>query len=213
GPGLSLSSQRNFSNSFIVDGLSANDDAAGVSGIPYGVDAIEEFQVVTSGGQAELGRALGGYVNIVTRSGGNDTHGDVYGYFRDRRLNAANPLTDSTLPMNQKEFGGSLGGPIARNRAFYFSNFEERRLLQSGVTTIPSDVAAAIDARLAAVGFPGAPLVTGVYPNPVTTSTLLAKVDDSIGGGDQASARFSLYTASSDNSRGAGGIAAPSASA
>ena len=67
GQGLSIASQRNLSNSFIVDGLSANDDAAGLSGIPFGVDAIEQFQVVTGGGQAELGRALGGYVNVVTQ--------------------------------------------------------------------------------------------------------------------------------------------------
>ena len=69
GVGLSVGSQRNFSNNFIVDGLSANDDAAGLSGIPYGVDAVDQFQVVTSGGQAELGRALGGYINVVTKSG------------------------------------------------------------------------------------------------------------------------------------------------
>ena len=71
GTGLSIGSQRNFSNNFIVDGLSANDDAAGLSGMPYGVDAVDQFQVVTSGGQAELGRALGGYVNVVTKSGTN----------------------------------------------------------------------------------------------------------------------------------------------
>ncbi|MGC4082321.1 MAG: hypothetical protein QM736_09495, partial [Vicinamibacterales bacterium] len=63
--------------------LSANDDAAGLSGIPYTVDAVEQFQVVTSGGQAELGRALGGYVNVVTKSGTNAAHGDAYGYFRE----------------------------------------------------------------------------------------------------------------------------------
>ena len=66
GQGLSVGSQRNFSNNFIVDGLSANDDAAALSGIPYGVDAVDQFQVVTSGGQAELGRALGGYINVLT---------------------------------------------------------------------------------------------------------------------------------------------------
>ena len=71
GVGISVGSQRNFSNNFIVDGLSANDDAAGLSGIPYGVDAVDQFQVVTSGGQAELGRALGGYINVVTKSGTN----------------------------------------------------------------------------------------------------------------------------------------------
>ena len=90
GVGLSVGSQRNLSNNFIVDGLSANDDAAALSGITYGVDAVEQFQVVTSGGQAELGRALGGYVNIVTRSGTNPLHGSVYDYVRDERLNAPN---------------------------------------------------------------------------------------------------------------------------
>ena len=83
GQGISIASQRNLSNSFIVDGLSANDDAAGLSGIPFGVDAIEQFQVVTGGGQAELGRALGGYVNVVTRSGTNTLRGTVYDFFRD----------------------------------------------------------------------------------------------------------------------------------
>src|SRR5262249_20968752 len=98
GQGLSINSQRNFSNSVIVDGLSANDDAAGLSGIPFTVDSVDQFQVVTSGGQAELGRALGGYMNIVTKSGTNVLHGDAYGYFRDDSLNAPNALTGTTLP-------------------------------------------------------------------------------------------------------------------
>ena len=59
------------------------------SGMPYGVDAVDQFQVVTSGGQAELGRALGGYINVVTKSGTNVVHGDVYGYFRDDQLQRA----------------------------------------------------------------------------------------------------------------------------
>ena len=88
GQGISIASQRNLSNNFIVDGLSANDDAAGLSGIPYGVDAVEQLQVVTSGGQAELGRALGGYINVVTKSGTNALRGTVYGFFRDDSFNA-----------------------------------------------------------------------------------------------------------------------------
>ncbi len=67
GQGISVGSQRNFSNSFIVDGLSNNDDAAGLTGALYGVDVVSEVQVVTSGAQAEFGRALGGYVNAVTK--------------------------------------------------------------------------------------------------------------------------------------------------
>ena len=93
-----MGSQRNFSNNFIVDGLSANDDAAGLSGIFYGLDVVNEFQVVTSGGQAEFGRALGGYINMVTKSGTNTLHGDLYGYFRNQRFNAANPLSNTKLP-------------------------------------------------------------------------------------------------------------------
>ena len=155
-PGSSVGSQRNFSNNFIVDGLSANDDAAGLSGIPYGVDAVDQFQVVTSGGQAELGRALGGYVNVVTKSGTNALHGDLYGYLRDDRFNARERAVGTKLPMDQQQYGGSLGGPIVRDRTFFFSNFEQRKLDQSGlVDDLAGRTSPSINARLAAVGYPG----------------------------------------------------------
>src|SRR3954466_6342524 len=158
GGGISVGSQRNFSNNFIVDGLSANDDAAGLSGMPYGVDAVDQFQVVTSGGQAELGRALGGYVNVVTKSGTNVAPGDAYAYFRDDSLNARNALSHTALPMNQKQFGASLGGPLVKDRTFYFTNAERRNLDQSGLVTIADASVAAINARLAATGYPGSPV-------------------------------------------------------
>ena len=213
GAGLSVGSQRNFSNSFIVDGLSANDDAAGLSGIPYGVDAVEQFQVVTSGGQAELGRALGGYINIVTKSGTNDTRGDLYGFFRDDRLNAANALSGTALPMHQNQYGASIGGPLLRDRTFYFANVEQRRLDQSGLVTIPQATVDTINARLAAARYPGSPVVTGIYPNPVNSTNVLGKVDHQLSGSDQFTIRYALYDVTSSNSRGAGGTGAPSASA
>jgi hypothetical protein len=220
GQGLSVGSQRNFSNNFIVDGLSANDDAAGLSGIPYGVDAVDQFQVVTSGGQAELGRALGGYVNVVTKSGTNVTTGDAYGYFRDDSLNAPNPLITTplpdgsrTLPMSQKQYGGSVGGPIARNRTFYFGNVEDRRLNQSGLATISAANVAAINTRLAAIAYPGGPIATGIYSNPVHSTNVLAKIDHRASAADSLSLRYSEYDVTSTNSRGAGGLSAPSASA
>ena len=213
GGGLSVGSQRNFSNNFIVDGLSANDDAAGLSGMPYGVDAVDQFQVVTSGGQAELGRALGGYINVLTKSGTNVARGDVYGFFRDDRLNAANALSGTTLPMHQNQYGASLGGPIVRDRTFYFSNVEHRKLDQSGLVTISQVNVDTINARLAAVGYPGSPVVTSVYANPVNSTNVLGKVDHQVSGGDQFSIRYALYNVSSSNSRGAGGLSAPSASA
>jgi hypothetical protein len=213
GQGISIGSQRNFSNSFIVDGLSANDDAAGLSGIPYGVDAVDQFQVVTSGGQAELGRALGGYISVLTKSGTNAMHGDAYGYFRDRRFNARNALSGTALPMTQKQFGGSVGGPIVRDRTFYFANVEQRRLNQTGLATIDPGTVDVINTRLAAVGYPGSRVSTGLYPNPVDSTNLLGKVDHQFNGKDQFSVRYSLYDVTSTNSRGAGGLNAPSASA
>ena len=213
GQGISVGSQRNFSNSFIVDGLSANDDAAGLSGIFYGLDVVQEFQVVTSGGQAELGRALGGYVNVVTKSGTNALHGDLYGYFRNQRFNAANPLSNTKLPSTQAQYGASVGGPITRDRTFYFANLEERSLNQSGLITIAPANVAAIDARLAAVGYQGAQISTGLYPNPVHSTNFLGKVEHQFSAKDQFAVRYSLYDVHSNNSRGAGALSAASASA
>ena len=210
GSGISVGSQRNFSNNFVVDGLSANDDAAGLSGMPYGVDAVDQFQVVTSGGQAELGRALGGYVNVVTKSGTNSVRGDVYDYVRDDSLNAANPLLGRALPMDQQQYGVSLGGPVLRNRTFYFSNVEQRRLDQNGLAPIAQSSVDAINARLAAVSYPGSAITTGLYPNPVNSSNVLGKIDHQLSGADQLGVRYSMYQVSSKNSRGSGALSAPS---
>jgi len=213
GQGISIGSQRNFSNSFVIDGLSNNDDAAGLAGVFYGLDVVEEFQVVTSGGQAELGRALGGYVSVVTRSGTNTLHGDAYGFLRNQRFDAANALAHLALPVTDAQYGASLGGPIVRDRAFYFVHFEQRELNQSGLTTISPANAAAINAHLAAIGYPGPPLATGIYSNPVHNGSVFAKADHRLGASDQASVRYSMYHVTAVNSRGAGGLSAPSASA
>ncbi len=214
-PGVSLSvgSQRNLSNNFIVDGLSANDDAAALSGITYGVDAIDQFQVVTSGGQAELGRALGGYVNVVTKSGTNVLHGNAYDYVRDDSLNAKNALSGTKLPMSQSQYGASLGGPIVQSRTFFFTNAEQRRLDQSGLVTILEDNVAPINARLTATGYQGPLIARGVYPNPVDSTNVLAKVDHEVTGRERFGVRYSLYDVRSLNSRGAGGLNNASASA
>jgi hypothetical protein len=213
GQGISIGSQRNFSNSFILDGLSNNDDAAGLTAAFYGLDVVAEFQVVTSGGQAEFGRALGGYVNVVSRSGTNALHGDLYFYFKNQRFNAANPLSRIALPVTQSQYGVSLGGPIVRDRTFYFVNFEQRELNQSGLTTITPANVAAINARLIAIGYPGPRISTGIYPNPVHNSNVFGKVDHQFGQADQASLRYSVYQVTAVNSRGAGGLSAPTASA
>lgn len=215
GQGYSVNSQRNFSNSFIIDGLSANDDAAGVAGSVLSMDAVSEFQVVTSGGQAEFGRALGGYFNIVTKSGANQLHGSAYGFLRNQRFNADNALSHSKLPFTQGQYGASLGGPIQKNRAFYFGNFEEGRLNTDGVITIAPADAAAINGRLAAVGY-GAPLLpvgdgpATLYPTNLHTDTAFLRVDRRFSDRDRFNIRYSLYKLGSVNARGVGGLNAVS---
>ena len=120
-------------------------------------------------------------------------------------MNAANALSNTALPLTQAQYGASLGGPIIHDRTFYFANFEQRELNQSGLITISPANVSAIDARLAAVGYPGPPISTGIYPNPVHNSNFFAKVDHQFSQKDQFSVRYSLYDVHSINSRGAGG--------
>jgi hypothetical protein len=215
GQGYSINSQRNFSNGFIVDGLSANDDAAGLAGNVYGLDVIREFQVVTSGGQAEFGRALGGYFNIVTKSGSNVVHGDLYGFLRNQRLNGNNALSGSKLPMTQSQYGGSLSGPIQRDRSFMYANFEQRRLNTDGIITITPANAAAINTRLLAVGYKAPLLTVGtgpatLYPTTVHTTNGFVRGDHQFSERDKFNLRYSIYKLDSINARGVGSLSAVS---
>jgi hypothetical protein len=213
GQGYSINSQRNFSNSFIVDGISANDDAAGLTGTFYGLDVVSELQVVTSGGQAEFGRALGGYVNVITHSGTDQLHGSLYGFLRNQRLNASNPLTQSKLPLTQGQYGATIGGPIVHHQTFFFANYERKQLNQNGVVTIAPASVALINARLKTIGYQGPQIATGIYPNPVRTNNAFGRIDHRFSANDEFSVRYNLYTVDSQNSRGAGALSAVSAAA
>jgi hypothetical protein len=185
----------------------------------FGFDAIGEMQVVTSGGQAEFGRALGGYLNFVSKSGGNTVHGTAYGYLRDKNLNAHNPLSQTLLPYTQLQSGASLGGPVHKDRTFYFGNFEQRQLNQTGIITISPANASAIDTVLKLVSYPGqllsisAAAPTTIYSNPVRASNFFAKLDHRFSERNQVNVRYSLYHVSSVNSRSAGGTSYTSAAA
>ena len=212
GQGYSVNSQRNFSNGFVVDGLSANDDAAGLAGNSYSMDVVREFQVVTSGGQAEFGRAMGGYFNIITRSGTNDLHGTAYGFLRNQRLNAQNALSRNKLPLTQGEYGTSLSGPVRRDKTFLFGNYEGRRLNTDGIITITPANASAINTSLNLVGFAGPRLTVGtgpttLYPTTVHTDTAFLRGDHRFSDRDQFNIRYSYYRLNSVNARGVGSLA------
>jgi hypothetical protein len=210
GTGVSVAGQRNLNNSFVVDGVSANDDAAGLAGTFYSQDVVREFQVVTSGGVAEFGRASSGVVNIVTQSGTNELRGRLYGFFRNQRLDARNPLAARRDPLTQAQYGATLGGPLTRDRAFFFLNFEQTRRHDAGLITIKPSDASAVNARLGALGFAGPRVETGEFPGGFDTSNLFARVDRRLGASNTFAARYSLYQIDSINSRGVGGLSATS---
>jgi hypothetical protein len=210
GQGISIAGQRNLYNSFVVDGLSANDDAADLTGTYYSEEVINQFQVITSGGIAEFGRASGGVVNIITNSGTNDWRGNLYGFARNQRFDARNPLAPVKDLLTQAQYGGSLGGPIKRDRTFLFTNFEQTRRNYSAVITIAPSAVTTINNRLTAIGYKGQLLSTGVAPASFDTTNFFARVDHKLNDRNQLSGRYSLYHLTADNSRNVGGLNAVS---
>lgn len=133
--GVSASGGRTNNNSFLFDGAANTDpDYNAISYVPI-VDAISEFQVQTSQFSAQYGRASGAQVNVVSKSGGNEFHGAAWEFLRNQILDSR-PFNsiDSKLPKNQRnQFGAVLGGPIVKNKLFFFGGFEGFRLRQAGV--------------------------------------------------------------------------------
>jgi hypothetical protein len=210
GQGISIAGQRNLYNSFIVDGLSANDDAADLTGTYYTEEVVNQFQVITSGGVAEFGRASGGVVNIVTKSGTNDWRGSVYGFARNQRFDARNPLAPTRDLLTQAQYGGTISGPIKRDRTFFFTNFEQTRRNYSAVITINPAAVTTINDRLDVVGYSGPRVSTGVVPASFDTTNFFGRVDHKLNGRNQLSARYGLYHINADNSRTVGGLNAVS---
>ena len=210
GTGISVSSQRNLANSFIVDGLSANDDAAELAGTFFSQEVIREFSVVRAGGVAEFGHASAGVIDIVTQSGTNLLRGDVYGFFRNQRLDSENALSHSKLPLDQQQYGVSLGGPLVRDRTFFFANFEQLRQQGGGFITIAPSSVAAINSRLDQIGYPGARITTGGFATSLDTTNLFLRADHAFTPADQLALRFNSYDVTSDNARSVGGLNAVS---
>ncbi|RPJ77412.1 MAG: TonB-dependent receptor, partial [Acidobacteria bacterium] len=206
GTGLSINGQRNLSNTFLVDGLSANDDAAGLSGVHLSEEVIREFQVVNAGGLAEFGRAGSGAVSVVTQSGSEHLHGRSYWYGRHGRLDARNPLATRKDPLSQSQYGLTLGGPLPIARSFAFGNLEQMRQQRRGLVTIAGEAIAAIDTALDRFGYRGPRPQSGDYPTGDDTTNVFVKLDHQRAGGARLTGRYTLYSLSSANARGAGGL-------
>ena len=131
GVGLNVGGSRAKEGSLLVDGFWNTDESFTFPRLKYSQDAIAEFQVVSMGGTAEFGRAIGGIVNAVTKSGTNAFSGSGYGYFRDTALNSQDPLARERgadkAEFSRQLYGGSFGGPIVSSRTFFFGAAERLR--------------------------------------------------------------------------------------
>ncbi len=145
---VSVNGGRGRSNNFSVNGGDANDQFVNLPTVQPAPDSIEEFRVLTNTFDAEYGRNSGSVVNVVTKSGTNDMHGNVYEFFRNTKLNA-NAYCFTALQgipcdkpqFNQNQFGGTFGGPIKKDRTFFFTSYEGRRIRQgipSPAVTVPT---------------------------------------------------------------------------
>lgn len=139
---ISFGGMRDFSNLVTVDGADTINSATGSQRGTPSQEAVSEFRVVNNGFGAEQGRALGGIVNIITKSGTNDLHGAVYDYLENSAMNAHNLLQRGILPVSgapvpntlrQNQFGGTLGGPIKKDKTFFFMNYEGQRRGEAAV--------------------------------------------------------------------------------
>ena len=127
---VSVNGGRGRSNNFSVNGGDANDQFANLPAVQPTPDSIDEFRVLTNTFDAEYGRNSGAVVNVVTKSGTNTFHGNVYEFFRNKVLNASGFFDSEKPDFKQNQFGGTFGGPIKKDRTFFFASYEGRRIRQ-----------------------------------------------------------------------------------
>jgi carboxypeptidase family protein/TonB-dependent receptor-like protein len=167
--GLNFGGQRARSNLVNVDGADATDNS--INGVRSTVsqEAVQEFQIITNGYAAEYGRASGGVVNIITRSGSNEFHGNVFGYLRNRNFQAVNPFAVCLNPpcpnpaYTRVQAGTAFGGPIKKDKTYYYFSYEITRRHETGFSSIGQGGFGLVPFDTTAVGLPfqTVPLTTG----------------------------------------------------
>ncbi len=166
--GLNIGGQRGRSTLVQVDGADYTDNSINAARSTVSQEAVQEYQVATNSYAPEFGRATGGIVNVVTKSGTNELRGNIFGFIRHKSIQARNafaPLIDNDPnkkpPFTRGQYGGTIGGPIKKDKTFFFASFEQRRRQESGFFT--SDVGAGLTSSVT-IGAPFLPF-TNVYTN------------------------------------------------
>lgn len=182
GSGLSFNGQRARSNNISVDGADNNGQLNANTRMTMSQDAVQEFRVMTNGFAPEFGQAGGGLVNIISRSGTNRFHGNVFWYQRDEALDARNAfVTDAEKPpFRRKNVGATLGGPIVPNKTFFFASVEYQPRHESDVVTISDANVKAINQVLAQRPIPHAgvkQISNGTFPVDILATMSSLKLD------------------------------------
>ena len=226
-----LAGQRARSNNVTVDGLDNNDETVGSVRAMFSQDAVQEFQVLTNGFSAEFGKAAGGVINVVTRSGTNTPSGGAYHFFRDDALNAknyferfdlfGNPISVEKAPFGQHQYGATLGGPVRRDRSFYFASIERQQIDANNFVTIDNEtnithpfqpqVSLGTPAQILRTA--GFSFDTGHVPYQVRTTQWFGKLDQYIGNRQRLSVRVNGATELNQNIEPFGGLVARSRAA
>ena len=153
--GLNISGQRARSNLVNVDGADAIDNSTNGVRSTVSQEAVQEFQIINNSYAAEYGRAAGGVVNIITRSGSNDFHGDIYGYLRNRNFQAVNPFSNVPDPAYTRvQAGAAFGGPIKKDKTYYYFSYEITRRHETGFASIGQDNFGLVPFDTTQVGLP-----------------------------------------------------------
>ena len=139
--GVDISGSRDYQNAYQVDGVSAERQFIGDQRVKYAQDWIEEFQVLTGQFNVEFGQSSGGVLNVVTRSGGNRATRRAYGFVRNEAWDATPAFATRKAPLDEHRVGGTAGGPVVRNRIFYFGGIERLSSTSSNVvnSSFPSE--------------------------------------------------------------------------
>jgi outer membrane receptor protein involved in Fe transport len=163
---VSVNGQDSSLNNFLIDGMDNNERFIGTVIVRPSVDAIHELKVETSSSSAEVGRTVGGVINLITKSGTNNYHGSLFEFFRNERLDARNFFaTSGAKPeFKQNQYGGSIGGPISNNKTFFFGDYAGLRLRQAQTYTSTVPTLAMRNGDFSAVGPIFDPLSTRVDP-------------------------------------------------
>jgi len=206
-PRLTFGGQSELSTLILVDGADNIQTFTGLPRVTPSQEAVREFRVLNSAFHAEYGRALGGFVNIVTKSGANRYNGSVYYFGLNDALNAKPLLTGENPVLRQNQYGATIGGPLKRDKTFFFANYEGQRREESNkFSSVIFDNLAAINATKAFFGL--TPEKTDL-PRANDYDGFLAKLDHKFTTNHDFSVRYNLLDSTTEGFLGGGGRASP----